>query len=155
MRFQDRIKYEREKFNWSQQELADQVHVTRQAISKWETGKSLPTIETIIQLSDLFDITIDDFLRGDPQLERKLIQDSRKLAYPKLKELFEVILYVNGIAIIFIWLATALNTFAGTSISLVGLPAWAERVPSVLTILGFSGYFIFNRRYEPRINQES
>ncbi len=43
-------KEEREKRNWSQNDLAEKLHVSRQSVSKWETGKNYPSIEIIIQL---------------------------------------------------------------------------------------------------------
>ncbi|CAM3719375.1 helix-turn-helix domain-containing protein [Erysipelothrix urinaevulpis] len=48
----------------SQEELANKLFVTRQAVSKWEQGDSYPDLENIILLSDLYDISIDELLRG-------------------------------------------------------------------------------------------
>lgn len=53
MIFSERLKKEREKRGWSQTELAEKIHVSRQSVSKWETGKNYPSIEIIISLSDL------------------------------------------------------------------------------------------------------
>ena len=50
MTFSERLKKEREKRGWSQAELAEKIHVSRQSVSKWETGKNYPSIEVIIQL---------------------------------------------------------------------------------------------------------
>ena len=89
MKFSERLKREREQKNWSQAELAEKIYVSRQSVSKWETGKNYPSIEVIIALSDLFGITIDELLRGDAELKEKVIQDSKRLAYPKWKVLFD------------------------------------------------------------------
>jgi len=73
MNFSERLKSEREKKGWSQTDLAEKIHVSRQSVSKWETGKNYPSIEVIIDLSDLFGITIDELLRSDEDLKiRKL-----------------------------------------------------------------------------------
>ncbi len=53
----------------SQDELANKVYVTRQAVSRWETGETTPNTETLKQLSKLFDVSINTLL-GSP---RKLI----------------------------------------------------------------------------------
>ena len=53
----------------SQDELAEKVFVTRQAVSRWETGKTIPDTETLKLLSKLFDVSINTLL-GSP---RKLI----------------------------------------------------------------------------------
>ena len=48
----------------SQEELADKIGVTRQAVSKWESEQSTPDIEKVILLSDYFDVTTDYLLKG-------------------------------------------------------------------------------------------
>ncbi|MCK9470568.1 MAG: helix-turn-helix domain-containing protein [Bacilli bacterium] len=47
----------------SQQELAEKLYVTHQAVSKWEKGKGMPSIEIMVSLTKLFNITIDQLLR--------------------------------------------------------------------------------------------
>ena len=79
----------RKKKNLTQAQLAEMLNVTDRAISKWETGKNYPSIEVIITLSDLFGITIDELLRSDEELKEKIIQDSKQLAYPNWKLLFD------------------------------------------------------------------
>lgn len=89
MMFGERLKQEREKRDWSQTDLSEKIHVSRQSVSKWETGKNYPSIEVIIDLSDLFGITIDELLRSDEELKERVIQDSKQLAYPKWKTFFD------------------------------------------------------------------
>ncbi|MBU1093253.1 MAG: helix-turn-helix domain-containing protein [Firmicutes bacterium] len=48
----------------TQNELADTLFVSRQAVSKWEMGKSLPSIEVLLEMTELFDVTIDYILDG-------------------------------------------------------------------------------------------
>ncbi|GKV68638.1 hypothetical protein NCCP2716_11360 [Sporosarcina sp. NCCP-2716] len=88
MIFGERLKREREKRNWSQVDLAEKIYVSRQSVSKWETGKNYPSIEVIIELSNLFDITIDELLRSDEDLTEKIIQDSKQLKFVDLKAYF-------------------------------------------------------------------
>ena len=59
----------RTKHGWSQDELAQKVFVTRQAVSRWENGETIPNTETLKLLSKLFDVSINTLL-GSP---RKLI----------------------------------------------------------------------------------
>ncbi len=59
----------RNKNNMSQEELADKVFVTRQAVSRWENGDTVPNTETLKLLSQLFDVSINTLL-GSP---RKLV----------------------------------------------------------------------------------
>ena len=78
MSFGHKLKSEREKKGWSQDELAEKIYVSRQSVSKWENNKNYPSIETIINLSDLFDITIDELLRSDDRLKEKVIEDGEE-----------------------------------------------------------------------------
>lgn len=69
METKDVIKELRTRKGYSQDELAEKIHVTRQAVSRWETGETLPNTETLKLLSRLFDVSINTLL-GSP---RKLI----------------------------------------------------------------------------------
>lgn len=64
MNISDRIQTLRKNRGISQEELADKVGVSRQAVSKWESEQSTPDIDKIILLSDYFDVTTDYLLKG-------------------------------------------------------------------------------------------
>lgn len=64
MNMADRIQTLRKSKGISQEELADKIGVSRQAVSKWESEQSSPDIEKIILLSDYFDVTTDYLLKG-------------------------------------------------------------------------------------------
>ncbi len=67
MNMANRIQYLRKTKGLSQEELADKVGVSRQAVSKWESEQSTPDIEKIISMSELFEVTTDYILKGiDP-----------------------------------------------------------------------------------------
>ena len=51
-------------YQLTQEQLADKIYVSRQTVSKWQRGESLPDLENIIILSDLYVISIDQLLRG-------------------------------------------------------------------------------------------
>lgn len=51
--------------NMSQGDLAEKLNVSRQSISKWETDASVPELDKLIQLTDLFSITLDELVRSD------------------------------------------------------------------------------------------
>lgn len=67
-----KIKVQREKKNWSQQELADQIHISRQSISKWEQNKAIPSITNIVMMSNLFNISLDELMKDDEILVKKM-----------------------------------------------------------------------------------
>ncbi len=68
--FGKRIAQHRKSRNLSQAELAEHLGVTSQAVSKWECGCTLPDIELLLELSQLYGVTINDLLCGDDLLAR-------------------------------------------------------------------------------------
>lgn len=54
---------------WSQDELALKLRVTRQAISKWERGAAVPSMENLVYLGRLYDIPLDELVNGERQCE--------------------------------------------------------------------------------------
>ncbi len=60
----ERICYYRAKLNMSQGDLADALDVSRQSVSKWETGGSIPDLDKLVKLSSLFSITLDELVKG-------------------------------------------------------------------------------------------
>ncbi|PKF20333.1 transcriptional regulator [Macrococcoides caseolyticum] len=85
MTFGEKIKTEREKRGWSQDQFAERILVSRQSVSKWETNKNYPSIEILIDISDIFKITIDELLRSDENLKSKVIADSKNSYKPNFK----------------------------------------------------------------------
>lgn len=65
MTFADKLIQLRKKAGWSQEELAEQMNVTRQSVSKWEGAQSVPDLEKILRLSELFGVSIDNLLKDE------------------------------------------------------------------------------------------
>lgn len=65
----DKIMNLRKKAGWSQDELASQLNVTRQSVSKWEGAQSVPDIDRIVQMSRLFGVTTDYLLKDEIENE--------------------------------------------------------------------------------------
>lgn len=63
MNFSDKLKEIRKKEGISQEQLAERIGVTRQAITKWETGKGLPDVENMVIIAEIFKTTIDELLQ--------------------------------------------------------------------------------------------
>ena len=64
MNLADRIQQLRKRKGISQEELADRIGVSRQAVSKWESGQTSPDLEKIVLLSEFFEVTTDYLLKG-------------------------------------------------------------------------------------------
>lgn len=58
------IKKLRKEKNLSQEQLAEQLHVTRQAVSNWENEKTQPDVDTLTQLADVFDVSVERIIYG-------------------------------------------------------------------------------------------
>ena len=65
MIFADKLIRLRKKAGWSQEELAEQMNVSRQSVSKWEGAQSVPDLEKIIRLSELFGVSTDYLLKNE------------------------------------------------------------------------------------------
>ena len=65
----DKIMALRKKCGWSQEDLADQLGISRQSVSKWESGMSIPDLEKIIKMSALFGVSTDYLLKDEIEAE--------------------------------------------------------------------------------------
>ena len=74
MNLGEKIQHFRKKMNLSQEQLAEQCNVTRQAVSKWELNESVPDVDKIIQLSRVFNVSTDDIILKEP-LESNMNQE--------------------------------------------------------------------------------
>lgn len=72
MKFNEKLYTLRKAANMTQTELAEKLNVSRQAVSRWEMGTAKPEVDTLIAMSDLFGVTLDDLLKNKedaPQLD--------------------------------------------------------------------------------------
>lgn len=72
MEIGNQLKQARMKFSLTQEQIAEKLFVSRQTISNWENGKSYPDIISVIKLSDLYSISLDELLKGDQKMVRHL-----------------------------------------------------------------------------------
>ena len=79
----------------SQEEVADQVGVTRQTVSKWEVGESKPDFDKIIPLCDLFSITTEELLRGEKRKEEQQVSKEEVYDRRKIKRKTAMILSIS------------------------------------------------------------
>ena len=71
MRLEEKLTVLRKESGYTQLDLAEKVRVSRQAISKWETGRALPSMEKLKYLSELFGVSVDYLLSDDMTEEAK------------------------------------------------------------------------------------
>ena len=75
MRVADKIKNARIQKGYTQEQVAENLLVSRQTISNWENGKSLPDIISIIKMSELYELSLDEIMKGDKALLKKVERD--------------------------------------------------------------------------------
>lgn len=83
------LRFLRKSNNFTQDDLANELGISRQAVSKWETGTTLPDLEVLLKLSKIYDITINDIL--EPKIQPQRITDFEQIATISEKELKEVL----------------------------------------------------------------
>lgn len=74
MLFGERLQQKRSDLGLTQQDIADKMHVSRQTISSWERGHSYPDINSLIMLSDYYQVSLDILLKEDTAIQQYLDQ---------------------------------------------------------------------------------
>ena len=75
MELKERLKEHRTQLGLSQEELAERIFVSRQTISNWETDRTYPDVQSLLLLSELFDTSIDELVKGDVATMEKAIEN--------------------------------------------------------------------------------
>ena len=111
MTFGEKLQALRKAQGLSQEELAQRINVSRQALSKWESGASVPDTENVIALSRLFGVSTDYLLLDEVKASG---QTSPAIAWPKPRKHLlaaAIVGAVGLVAIRFIWAAMAASVF--------------------------------------------
>ena len=85
MRLEEKLTVLRKESGYTQLDLAEKVRVSRQAISKWETGRALPSAENLKYLSELFGVSVD-YLLSDNMTEEPKPKEQEPAPEPQTKE---------------------------------------------------------------------
>lgn len=94
MELGQRLKDLRNKHNITQEEFADKLYVSRQTISSWENDKSYPDIHSLLMISELFKISLDDLVKGDIEIMEEKINQSEISSFKKDSNIYGVLLIV-------------------------------------------------------------
>ncbi len=78
MEISEKLKEARQKAGMTQDQVAEKIMVSRVTVSHWENGKSLPDIVSLISLSDLYSISLDELLKGDSKMTEKVKKDAKE-----------------------------------------------------------------------------
>ncbi|MHC5375282.1 helix-turn-helix domain-containing protein [Enterococcus sp. LJL120] len=141
MNIGESIKYYRNQSTLTQEDLAEKVHVSRQTISSWENSKSLPDITSLVMLSDLFQVSLDELIKGDTTMIKKLEVKQEKATYTKqyrisyalnaLMALLAVLLYLTNYDVWYVYALLALVILGNVVIIFMEYDKYKEKVHQV------------------------
>lgn len=100
MELSNQIRKYRTSLNLSQEELAEKVYVTRQTVSNWETGKSYPDIHSLLLLSNLFEISLDQLIKGDIEIMKKEINEAAVQKHNHYGNIFGSLFFISLLAFV-------------------------------------------------------
>jgi len=125
----DKIKYYRKKLNLSQEDLGQKLFVSKQTISLWEKGQTVPTVDNLIRLKEIFGVSVDEIINPEVEEEKEIPQakeeyfswyytDEELLEFKKHRNrpfIASIILlcFMPIILISFSWLVESLEGFWG------------------------------------------
>ena len=106
MELNEQIKKYRTEMNISQEELAEKIFVTRQSISNWENGKTYPDIHSLLLLSSLFGISLDQLVKGDIEIMKEEIKKEEIAKMNRYGKIYTIMLIATAISAVplFMWL---------------------------------------------------
>lgn len=89
MELGNQIKKYREKLGFSQDQLAEMLYVTRQSVSKWESGDAVPDLEKIVKMSKIFNVSLDNLVLGKESENKNIPEiDTSEFVYDPTKNLY-------------------------------------------------------------------
>ena len=100
------IKMHRQEAHLSQEELANRVYVSRQTISNWENDKSYPDVNSLVLLSEIFQISLDNLIKGDIEVMKDVIQKEEIVKMNRYGKIYTIMLIVTAVSAVplFMWL---------------------------------------------------
>ena len=100
------IKMHRQEAHLSQEELANRVYVSRQTISNWENDKSYPDVNSLVLLSEIFQISLDNLIKGDIEVMKDVIQKEEIEKMNRYGKAYTIMLIATVVSAVplFMWL---------------------------------------------------
>lgn len=141
----EKIALLRRQNGWSQEELADQLNVSRQAVSKWEGGTSIPDLDKILKLSALFEVSTDYLLKDEleqPDATAPLPKEERVTEPCRTISLDEANEYLATVQAGCGKLAAGVGLCILSPIPLLVLGAWSDGTPSEERMAGLGAVLL-------------
>lgn len=141
----EKIALLRRQNGWSQEELADQLNVSRQAVSKWEGGMSIPDLDKILKLSALFEVSTDYLLKDEleqPDATAPLPKEERVTEPCRTVSFDEANAYLNTVQAVHGKMAAGVGLCILSPIALLVLGAWSDGTPNEERMAGLGVIFL-------------
>ena len=103
MEIGNQIKQHRATLNLSQEELAEQIYVTRQTLSNWENGKTYPDVNSLLRLSDVFGVTLDELVKGDIPKMKEQIKQTDIIEFKRASWILTIMYLVMVVSALPLW----------------------------------------------------
>ena len=87
------IKKYRSELSLSQDALAEKVYVSRQTISNWENDKSYPDVNSLVLLSEVFNTSIDNLIKGDVEVMKEQVRSEDRKEFEKLGQVYAILFF--------------------------------------------------------------
>ena len=102
------IKKHRVTAQLSQEELAERIYVSRQTISNWENNKSYPDVNSLVLLSETFQVSLDNLIKGDIDIMKEVIQREEVVKMKHYGAVYTILLTATVVSAVplFMWLDT-------------------------------------------------
>ncbi len=85
------IKKYRKELSLSQDELAERIFVSRQSVSNWENGKTYPDLKSLLMLSEVFSVSLDDLVKGDLKTMKQEIDAQERAKFQRESNIFSTL----------------------------------------------------------------
>lgn len=95
---ENKIKKHRQEVQLSQEELAERVYVSRQTISNWENDKSYPDVNSLVLLSETFQISLDNLIKGDIEVMKDVIQKEEIEKMNRYGKIYTIMLIATAVS---------------------------------------------------------
>ena len=96
MNISEKIKKIRNDEKLTQEQFAEKIYVSRNAVAKWETNRGYPDIQNLITISEVFNVSLDELVKADDRVKSKIIAESssKKWHFLVIMYLISIIIYI-------------------------------------------------------------
>ena len=135
MEIGSKLRAARQRTGFTQEQVGEAIHVSRQTISNWETGKSLPDVLSVISLSDLYQVSLDELLKGDEKMLRHIDESTNTVkSRQRLGKLVQTLsfLVIWAVCVAVFWLGGGSDAMGFSILVLYGVLPLSTFVVSLL-----------------------